>query len=71
MTEILAKNLGKVAKRALVEVLYMKNDRALVSNYSLSFSVDSHYGLGISVLCPYFLFELNFLPLVSKTYSSR
>ncbi len=68
-TRTIAKNLGKLGKWTLLELLLIRYPSGSNVDTSISLAIGKQHGIGISMLCPYFLLELNLLPLTVCTHS--
>lgn len=64
----MVRNLGKLGRRTLVEFLLIRYQNGSKVDFTISFSFGRHHGIGVSLLCPYFLMETNLLPLTSCTH---
>lgn len=59
---MVAKSIGKIGDRVLVDLLVLKQKRGPLKDYSLNMSISYRHGLGASILLPFLLAELSFLP---------
>ena len=67
MKNTTVKNIGRLGRRVLIEYLLIRYTEKLKIDYTISLSIGSNYGLGISLLGPFFLIEINLLPLAART----
>lgn len=68
-TLLRAKNFGRFRSRAVIELLFIEYTKRTQSDYSITFSAGHYHGLGVSFLCPWFLFEISLFPLIVYTHS--
>lgn len=62
-----ARTLGRLGNRSILDILIIKQQRAPYSDYSLNLSISYKSGMGMSVLSPFFLIEANLLPRFDTT----
>ena len=68
MKDMIAKDIVRIGNRVLLEFLLLKQDPKVQVDLSMCFSVGFKFGLGLSMLAPGFLLEINVLPLARHTH---
>jgi hypothetical protein len=68
VTQTITRNIGKLGRRVPIEFLMIKYKEGCKVDLQLSFSIGYNHGIGISVLCSYFLCEINIMPLEKSTH---
>lgn len=68
MKRTIAKDIGRIGKRTIVDFLLLCQNPKVPVDRSLTITAGYHYGLGFSLLTPRFLFEVNLLPLSNHTH---
>ncbi len=68
MATTIVKNIGKLGRRVLIEFLLIKYAEGCKVDYTVSLSLGRNHGIGISLLCPLFLAEINLMPLFASTH---
>lgn len=67
MNNTVVRNVGSLGRRVLAEFMLIRYSDECKIDFTVSISAGTYHGIGLSILCPYFLIELNLLPLKACT----